>query len=62
MLKKITKILKKIILTCFLLYGYNLIASPLGVIIPINIITISMISMLGMPALCAFIAIFLIVF
>ena len=62
MLKKITKILKKIIFTCFLLYGYNLIASPLGVIIPINIITISMISMLEMPALCAFIAIFLIVF
>lgn len=62
MLKKLFKILKKIVLTCFLLYGYNLIASPLGVIIPINIITVALISLLGVPALCGFIAIFLIVF
>lgn len=62
MLRKIIKLLKKVILTCFLLYGYNLIASPLGVIIPINFITITFVTMLGMPALCGFIAVFLIVF
>jgi len=62
MLKKIFKILKKIILTCFLLYGFNLIASPLGVIIPINIITIFFVTLFDVHALCGFIVIFLIAF
>ena len=56
------KRLKKIILTCFLLYGFNLIASPLGVIIPINIITIFFVTLFDVHALCGFIAIFLIAF
>ncbi len=62
MIKKIFKVLKRLILTCFLLYGYNLIAAPLGVIIPINIITLTFITLFGVPALCGLIAIFLIVF
>lgn len=62
MLKKIFKILKKVILACFLLYGYNLIAMPLGVIIPINLITVFFISLFGVSALFSFITIFLIMF
>ena len=62
MLKKIFKILKRILLACFLLYGYNLIAMPLGVIIPINLITVLFISMFGVSSLFGFITIFLIMF
>ena len=45
------KILKRIIISSFLIYGYNLLAQPLNLIIPINIITISSVSLLGIPAL-----------
>lgn len=62
MVKKIFNVLKKIILTCFLLYGYNLISQPLGLTIPINFITVFFVTLLGLPALFSFIAIFLIVF
>ena len=59
MLKKIFKILKKIITSFLILYGYNMIASPLGCIIPLNVITILSVAVLGIPAL--FTLIFLLV-
>ena len=62
MLKKIFKLIKKIIVSVFLLYGYNLIASPLGFIIPINFITIILISLLGIPALLSLILVLVLVF
>lgn len=51
MLKKILKIIRRIIVSSFLLYGYNLLVQPVGLIIPINIFTILFISILGVPAL-----------
>ena len=51
MLKKIFQILKKIITSFLILYGYNMIASPLGCIIPLNVITILSVAVLGIPAL-----------
>lgn len=51
MLKKILKIMKRIIVSSFLLYGYNLLVQPVGLMIPINIITILSISILGVPSL-----------
>jgi len=62
MLKKIFNLLKKIVFSAFLIYGYNLLAAPLNIIIPINIITVGFITVLGLPALISLIAIFLIVF
>lgn len=62
MLKKIFSIVKKIIISSFVLYGYNLIAAPLGLIIPINIITVSLLTILGMPALFSLIIILLLMF
>lgn len=62
MLKKILSLLKKIVFTCFLLYGYNLIAAPIKLIIPINFITVGAITIFGVPALLSFIIIFLISF
>lgn len=41
MLKKILKIIKKIVISIIVLYGYNLITQPFNLNIPINVITIS---------------------
>lgn len=57
MLNKIINILKRVVFSSFLLYGYNLIAVPLGIIIPINIITILILVVLGYPSLFSLILI-----
>ncbi len=62
MLKKIFKLFKKIIVSSFVLYSYNLISAPLNLIIPINIFTISTLTLLGLPSLFALIAILLIIY
>lgn len=62
MLKKIFKILKKLVMAVFLLYGYNILAAPLNFIIPINIITVLLVSLLGVPALLSLILVLVVVF
>lgn len=62
MLKKILKVLKKIIVSAFFIYGYNLIAAPLSLVIPINLITVLAVSLFGIPALLSFIIILLLIF
>ncbi len=61
-MKKIIKIIKKIVFSALLLYGYNVIAAPLNVIVPINFINIGIMTILGIPALFALIFINIIVF
>lgn len=51
MLKKLLKIIKRIVVSSFLLYGYNLLVQPIGLIVPINVITVGVISILGIPAM-----------
>lgn len=62
MIKKCLKLLRKIIFSSFLLYGYNLLIEPIGIIIPINLITVSALSILGLPALFSLILIHVIIF
>lgn len=62
MIKKLLNFFKKIVFSAFLIYGYNLIASPINLVIPINIITVVLVAILGIPALLSLIAIFFIVF
>ncbi len=62
MLKHILNLFKRIIVSAFILYGYNLIASPLDLIIPINIFTVGILTILGIPALFSLIVILLVVF
>lgn len=62
MLKKILDVMKKIIFSILLLYGYNVIATPINVMIPINFITIGAVTVLGFPALFALIIINVVVF
>lgn len=52
-LKNIMLLIKKIVLSAFVLYGYNLIAVNFNMIIPINYITIGLMTVLGAPVLVA---------
>lgn len=56
-MKKVLSIFKRIIISGFILYGYNMIAVSYGSIIPINLITLSSVSVLGFPALFSLILI-----
>lgn len=60
MLKKIFNIFKKVILAAFILYGFNLIMSPLSVIVPINFITVTTVTVLGFPGLLGLIIVMLV--
>ncbi|MDD2434630.1 MAG: pro-sigmaK processing inhibitor BofA family protein [Bacilli bacterium] len=62
MLKKILKFGKKIILSAFFIYGYNLIMAPLNLVIPINVVTVLAVTIFGIPMLLSLIIILLIVF
>ena len=62
MIKRVIKLVKKIIFSSFLLYGYNLLAAPLNLIIPINVINVLLLSILGIPALFGLIFICVLVF
>lgn len=61
MLSKITKIGKKILMGFFMLYGYNILV-PAEALIPINIITIIITSVLGLPGLITLIIIRLLIY
>lgn len=54
-MKNILAIMKKIIMSYIILYGYNLIAVNFNMVIPINIITVVSIAILGAPTLLALI-------
>ena len=62
MLKFIFKIIKRIVFSSFLLYAYNLIVQPIGLIIPINIFTVGAIAILGVPALLALIFVMVLIY
>lgn len=61
-MKKILCALKKILVSGLILYGYNIAFVSIGCIIPMNIITISSVSIFGIPALFSFIIIQKIIF
>ena len=52
-MKNIMLLIKKIVLSAFVLYGYNLIAVNFNMIIPINYITVGLMTVLGAPVLIA---------
>jgi len=62
MIKKITKILKKVIMAAIIIYAYNKIALPINAVIPINLITIFLVTILGMPAIVSLVVFSLIFF
>ena len=58
----ISLIVRRIIFGFVILYGYNLIAVSFNMTIPINVITIFLISVLGAPAMFALIMLLLMVY
>lgn len=51
MLKKIFHIIKKFIVAALLMYAYNKMALPLDIFIPINIFTILLVTLCGIPSI-----------
>ncbi len=62
MIKKLLILLKRIILGGFILYAYNIMASPLNLLIPINIITLGLIGVFGISAIPALALMLIIVY
>ena len=58
-MKKIFVYIKRFVLGTFVLYGYNLIAANFNLVIPINLITISLVGILGSPAILTLIILIL---
>lgn len=61
MFTRLLKIIKKIIFSILLLYGLNIIIGNLGIYIPINIYSITIISILGVPGLLLLLITFFII-
>ena len=52
-MKYVISILKRIIFGFFVLYSFNIISSNFNLVIPINIVTVLIVSFWGFPALFA---------
>ncbi len=61
MLTKIFKVFKRILLSFFMLYGYNVL-TPSAALIPINIFTVLVLALFEIPGLLFLIVIRLFVF
>ena len=60
-MNKIIILVKRIIFSTFLIYGYNMIAVNFQLVVPINAITISLVTFLGAPGLLALVLFILII-
>ena len=61
MVKTIYKLIKKLVLSFVMLYLFNYFLSSLQIFIPINIITLLIVTFLGIPGLSSLIILFFIV-
>jgi len=61
MLKKIIKLIRKLCLAFVMLYGLNLILGATNIFIPINIITLVIVTLLGTPGILGLIAAFFLI-
>ena len=61
MLKKLYKFLKNIVISFFMLYSYNVLV-PAKAIIPINIITVLLMTLFKLPALLILIIIKILIY
>lgn len=62
MIKKLFQFFKRVVVSGFLLYGFNLIVAPLNIMIPLNFITVLALAILGLPALFCFLIILLLIY
>ena len=62
MKKKIFELFKRVLFSFIVLYSFNTIGTNFNTIIPINIITVSLITVLGLPALFSLVFLLVIAF
>lgn len=51
MLKKIFNVVKKVIMSVLFIYAYNKLTLPLDVVIPMNVITVCLVALCGIPSI-----------
>lgn len=51
MLSKIIAVVKRIIMAALFIYAYNKLTLPLNIIIPINVITVLLVALCGIPSI-----------
>lgn len=61
MIKIIVKIIKRLIMAFLILYGLNVMLTGMKFYIPINVLTVGIITLLGIPGILGLIIMFLIV-
>ena len=61
MKNKLGTFLKKVVFAFGIIYGINIILKNVGIYIPINILTLSITTFLGVPGLLSIFAIFFII-
>lgn len=61
-MKRVAHLLKRILFSLVILYGFNTIGSNFSLIIPINFITLSLITLLGFPALFSLVLLLVVAF
>lgn len=61
MKKKIIKLFSKLCFAFVMLYGLNLILSGIDIFIPINLITIILVTSLGSPGVLGLVAVYLLI-
>ena len=61
MKKKILKILSKLCFAFVMLYSLNLMLSGINIFIPINLITIILVTCLGSPGILGLVAVYLLI-
>ena len=62
MKNKIFNLFRKLLLSFILLYGFNTVGSNFNLVIPINMITLLLITLLGFPALFSLVLLFVLAF
>lgn len=61
MFKKIMKFIKKIIVSMIIIFAYNKISFSLNAMIPINLITIILVSLFRIPAIVMLVVFYLLI-
>ncbi len=59
--KMIIKLVKKLCLAFVMLYGINLILTGVNIFIPINLITLALVTFLGTPSIIGLVVIFFLI-
>ena len=61
MIKKIVNVLKKVVVAFVILYGFNLLVSSINIFVTINLVTVGIVSILGLPGLLSLIIMYFLV-